>query len=48
MNHFVKLWVIVGLAFLALPLLVIVPLSFTSGHYMVYTCLLYTSPSPRD
>lgn len=37
MNHFVKLWVIVGLAFLALPLLVIVPLSFTSGHYMVYT-----------
>lgn len=37
MKHLIKIWVMLGLAFLALPLLVIIPLSFTSGQYMVYT-----------
>ncbi|MGO4563336.1 ABC transporter permease [Mesorhizobium sp. 2RAF21] len=37
MRHLIKIWVMLGLAFLALPLLVIIPLSFTSGQYMVYT-----------
>lgn len=33
----IKLWALLGLAFLALPLLVIIPLSFTSGQYLFYT-----------
>ena len=33
----IKLWAILGLVFLALPLFVIIPLSFTSGQYLFYT-----------
>lgn len=37
MKFAIKLWTLLGLAFLALPLLVIIPLSFTAGHYLFYT-----------
>lgn len=33
----VRIWVVLGLIFLAMPLLVIIPLSFTSGQYLFYT-----------
>ena len=32
-----RIWVVLGFCFLALPLLAIIPLSFTSGQYMYYT-----------
>lgn len=37
MKLLVKFWVALGLGFLALPLLVLVPLSFTAGQYLFYT-----------
>lgn len=37
MRIFIKLWVLAGLFFLALPLVVIFPLSFTAGNYLFYT-----------
>ena len=33
----IKLWAMLGLVFLALPLFVIIPRSFTSGQYLFYT-----------
>lgn len=33
----IKIWAILGLVFLSLPLLIIIPLSFTSGQYLFYT-----------
>ncbi|MGB3390582.1 MAG: ABC transporter permease [Pseudaminobacter sp.] len=37
MKLVIRIWVMLGLAFLAMPLLIIIPLSFTSGQYLFYT-----------
>lgn len=37
MKFLVRIWVALGLFFLAMPLLIIIPLSFTSGQYLFYT-----------
>lgn len=37
MKTVIKIWAFAGFGFLALPLLVIIPLSFTSGQYLFYT-----------
>ena len=40
-----KLWLWIVYAFLFLPIFVVIAYSFNAAKY---TCLLYTSPSPRD
>ncbi len=37
MRFLVRIWVVAGLVFLAMPLFIIIPLSFTSGQYLFYT-----------
>lgn len=37
MRFLIRTWVVLGLVFLAMPLLIIIPLSFTSGQYLYYT-----------
>lgn len=37
MKLIVRTWVVLGMAFLGLPLLVMIPLSFTAGQYLFYT-----------
>jgi len=37
MKTVIRVWAFAGFCFLALPLLVIIPLSFTSGQYLFYT-----------